>query len=95
MGGVGETVPGLGEAVQGAERAWLLVEAGEQEAGVDHAGDGGVDRDRGDDRAADDVDDVALGEGPVGLGDDDDPTWKAIGEWLTPIVNTMPDAEVA
>jgi CubicO group peptidase (beta-lactamase class C family) len=28
----------------------------------------------------------------LGLMDDDDPTWKAFGQWLTPIVNALPDA---
>lgn len=31
----------------------------------------------------------------LGLGDDDDPTWKAIGEWLTPIVNAVSDTGTA
>ena len=28
----------------------------------------------------------------LGLMDDGDPAWKALGEWITPLVNAMPDA---
>ena len=44
----------------------MLMQAGEQKAGVDAAGDGLVDGDAGDDREAEDVGDVAFGQARLG-----------------------------
>ena len=47
------------------------MEAGDEDAGVDAAGDGRVEGDGGDDGDAEHVGHVTLGQGPVGFGDDD------------------------
>ena len=56
---------------EGARQGGVAVEPGEQEAGVDGAGDGRVDRDRGDDRDAEHVGDVPVRERPPGLDHED------------------------
>lgn len=48
-------------------------EAAQEEAGVDGASDLGAGVDRGDDGESEHVGHVRCGEGPLRLGDDDDP----------------------
>jgi hypothetical protein len=51
-----------------------VVEAGEEESGVDGSGDGLADGHLGDDRDASDLRDVPGGEAPALLGEQDDAT---------------------